>query len=366
MLRSLFFILLSAPAAFIIFVIVAYGWHYVNTRGMAYFGRSAAERARFREQLASVGRVLRPFFRPIGRRSTSPNTFAFAAGDVHLPSNVANRQSFDRAVDYKPQANDVFVATQMKCGTTWMQQLVYEIHARGRGDLSDDGHGHLAAVSPWLESYNGPSVADAPLVGPAQARVIKTHLPADLCPYDRAAKYIYLTRHPVSCFRSCLDFFRDLAGPFTPPEEALLSWFCSDRMWWGSWPDHVDGFWRWSQSRPNVLFLHFEELKEDLPAVVRRLVDFLECDLTENELSRVVEKGSFDYMKAHEFQFEMIPPNFFSAGSTFFKSGSAQRHEEATAVQAERIMAFCRDRLAQSPYPLGRFYPDVRGDEPSP
>lgn len=365
MLRPLFFILLSAPAAFICFVVVAYGWHYVNTRGMAYYGRTAAERAHFKERLARVGRVLRPLFRPFGGRGASPNTFAFAAGGVHLPSNVSNRNSFERAVAYAPQPNDVFVITQMKCGTTWMQQLVYEVHAHGRGDLSDDGHGHLAAVSPWLESYIGVSVADAPLIGPAGARIVKTHFPADLCPYDEAARYIYVTRHPVSCFRSCLDFFADLAGPFTPSEDELLEWFCSDAMWWGSWPDHVDGYWQWSQTRPNVLFLHFEEMKRDLPAVVDRVAAFLECDLTDSELARVAEKGSFDYMKARETHFEMIPPNFFSAGSTFFKSGSARRHEDATAAQEERIFSFCRQKLARGAYPLARFYPDAAA-EPSP
>ena len=359
MTELLILIILGVPAAFVLFVVGVYGWHYVNTRGMAYFGKSEAERARFRQKLARIGRFLGPLLRPFGRRGASPNTFAFVAGGVYLPSNVSDRRHFNRAVDYRPDANDVFVVTQMKCGTTWMQQLVYEIHAHGRGDLSDDGHGHLAAVSPWLESFNGVSIEDAHLVGPARARIIKTHLPAALCPYDEAAKYVYLTRHPVSCFRSCVDFFQDLAGPFAPGEEDLLDWFCSDQMWWGSWPDHVDGFWQWSQTQSNVLFLHFEELKRDLPAVIRRLADFLNCNLTESELVRVAEKGSFRYMKARESKFEMIPPNFFSAGSTFFKSGSLQRHEDAAAAQKEHIFTFCRIKLSGRAYPLTHFYPDA-------
>ena len=359
MIVPLLLFVLALPAALILFVTTVYAWHYVNTRGMAYFGKPAAQRAQFREQLATIGRLLNPIFRPFGQRRGSPNTFAFAAGGVHLPSNVSNRRHFQRAVRYQPVPNDVFVATQMKCGTTWMQQLVYEVHAQGGGDLSDDGHGHLAAVSPWLESYNGVTIEDAPLIGPAQARIIKTHLPATLCPFDEAAKYVYLTRHPVSCFRSCLYFFRDLGGPFAPSEEALLNWFCSDEMWWGSWPDHVEGFWQWSQAQSNVLFLHFEELKRDLPAVIGRLAHFLEVDLAESELAHVAEKGSFRYMKTRETHFEMIPPNFFSAGSTFFKSGSLQRHEEADRAQRERILTFCREKLDGCAYPIGRFYPDV-------
>ena len=146
----------------------------------------------------------------------------------------------------------------------------------------------------------------------------------------------------------------------TPPEEALLHWYCSDEMWWGSWPAHVDGYWSWAQARDNVQFFHFEEMRRDLPGVVRRLAAFLEIELDEAQLARIVEKAGFDYMKVHEAQFEMmVPPNFFSVGDSLFKSGSAQRHEEATATEKARISAFCREKLADSAYPLQRFYADV-------
>ena len=353
-------ILLAIPLFLIAFVLGSFVWHHVSTKGLAYFGRPRAEREQFKKKLARLGRVLRPLLRPLGSRLSDPNQFASAYHGIYVPGNSCNEVSLERAVQYAPQPNDIFVVTQMKCGTTWMQQLVYETLSRGRGDLSDEGHGHMAAVSPWLESFNGVSVDDAPLVGAAQARIIKTHLPASLCPYHQNAKYIYVTRHPVSAFRSCVDFFHANAGPLTPPEDALLNWYCNDRMWWGSWPDHVDGFWRRAQERSNVAFFHFEELTQDLPAAIRRLARFLDYELTDEELALVAEKGSFSYMKAHEAQFEMmIPPSFFSAEATFFKSGSARRHEEVEATQTERIGAFCRNELDGGAYPLARFYPDV-------
>lgn len=357
-------LILAIPILPALFVAAVFIWHHLNTRGLAYFGRSQAERERFRRTLARLGRILRPLLRPFGARLSDPNRFASAYHGVYVPDNSCNAKSVERAVNYTPRPNDIFVVTQMKCGTTWMQQLVYETLCRGRGDLSDEGHGHMAAVSPWLESFNGVSVDEAPLVGAAQARIIKTHLPASLCPYHHNAKYIYVTRHPVSAFRSCVDFFRANAGPLTPPDEALLEWYCSDRMWWGSWPEHVEGFWKWAQARRNVLFFHFEELKRDLPAVVRRLARFLECELSDDEVARVVEKGGFEYMKAHEAQFEMmIPPSFFSAEATFFKSGSGRRHEEASVQEHQRIGAFCRQRLTNGQYPMADFYPDLAETE---
>lgn len=358
-------LLLGLPVVFLLVVAGLFVWHQLNTRGLAYFGRSQEQRAAFRRKLARVGSLLRPLLRPLGARLTDPNQFAFAYEGIYAPSNSCNQTTFSRAVHYAPQAKDIFVVTQMKCGTTWMQQLVYELLSQGRGDLSDAGHGHMAAVSPWLESFNGVSVAEAPLVGQvsagvAPARIIKTHLPASLCPYGEDATYIYVTRHPVSCYRSIQEFFQANAGPLTPPAEALLDWFCSERMWWGSWPGHVDGFWRWAEARRNVHFFHFEELKRDLPTAIGRLARILQMEIGEETLARVAHKGSFDYMKAHEAQFEMMmPPSFFSADATFFRSGSAQRHEEVAAAQKVRIMAFCREQLAGGAYPLARFYPDV-------
>lgn len=352
----------AISVAITLFIVIMFVWHHFRTKGMAYFGKSQAERARFKKRLARYDRFLRPLLRPIGSALSDPNQFASEYEGIYVPSNSCSQDSFQRAVEYAPRPNDVFVVAQMKCGTTWMQQLVYEVLSRGQGDLSDGGHGPLAAVAPWLEAYNGVSLDEAPLIGASRAKIIKTHLPASLCPYDDTAKYIYVTRHPVSCYRSCVDFFQALSGPLTPPREALLAWFCSDRMWWGSWPNHVEGYWQWAQRRSNVLFFHFEDLKRDLTPVIREVAQFLDCDLTRGERSAVADKCSFSYMKSHEAQFEMIPPSFFSANETFFKSGSIQRHADVEATQKERILAFCRESLTEATYPVARFYPDVKAD----
>jgi aryl sulfotransferase len=359
MLRYFLLVVLGVPILVVLFMMGMFGWQYFNTRGMAYFGRPQSERQRFKRQVARYGRFIRLLLRPLAAYISNPNQFAISHDGVHLPANNCNAKSVAQAVQYAPQPNDLFVVTQMKCGTTWMQQLAYEVLLRGQGDFSDAGHGHLYATSPWLESINGVSVANAPLIGRSQTRLIKTHLPASLCPYSASAKYIYVTRHPASCYRSCVDFFHAATGPLAPPANALLDWFCSDGMWWGSWPGHVAGFWQWAQTRPNVLFVHFEEMKRDLPAVIRRVAAFLQVTLTEAELAQVAEKCSFSYMKAHEEQFEMVPPNFLASGDTFFKSGSLQRHAEVDPAHKARILAFCREKLAGSGYPLAQFYPDV-------
>jgi len=335
-------------------------WYAHVTKGVAYFGLRAAEReARKRE----VARRCRPLaaLASARRRIRAPRRLpGFSFRGFSGPPQCS-RADFARAARYAPGPADVFVATQMKCGTTWMQQIVYEVLSRGRGDLGDEGHRHLYAVSPWIEARWAVPLEDAPRLGERGRRVVKTHLPAALCPYGEKARYVYVTREPVACFASAADFIGMLLGPLTPELPDLVDWFCSDRMWWGPWPGHVDGWWRWAAERPNVLFVHYEEMLADLPAAVDRVAAFLEAPLEASERAAVVEKSGFAYMKAHEERFEMAPPTPFPAAGSFLKSGRRDRGRDVGPAERERILAFCRERLRGAAYPAARYYPELAG-----
>src|SRR3546814_1948914 len=51
---------------------------------------------------------------------------------------------------------------------------------------------------------------------------------------------------------------------------------------------------------PNVLLLHFADLKKDMPGEIRRVAAFLDIAIDESRWEAIVEHCSFDYMKAHE------------------------------------------------------------------
>lgn len=352
-------LLATAAAAF---VLAQQRWHARQTDGTAYFGRTRAERRAFKETLRRRARFLVPAVRAVGLVHRLPMPVCEYRG-VTGPGLACSAQSYAAAAAYRPGPTDVFVATQMKCGTTWMQQVVYEVLMRGRGDFGDGGHRHLYATSPWIESTFSVPVEDAPRLGARGARLIKTHMPVQLCPYGEQARYVYVTRDPVACFASCVDFIRMLSGPMAWTLPELLDWYCSDRMWWRSWPEHVEGWWRWSEERGNVLFIHYEEMLDDLPGVVGRVSAFLDAGLTPEELARVTHKSGFEYMKAHEELFEMAPPNFFSVGGgSFFVSGRRDRGRDVGPAERERILAFCRERLRGARYPAARFYPELAQD----
>jgi hypothetical protein len=282
---------------------------------------------------------------------------SFRHRGISGPKGTCTKESFERADGYAAQPEDVFVVTQMKCGTTWMQHVVYEVLNRGHGNLVDSGS-TLYAVSPWLEAIRNVSMDDAPRIGNERpSRVIKTHFPAHLCPYSSEARYIYVARHPVSCFASCVDFIATNLGAFGPSLDQMEEWFCSDElMWWGTWTEHVKGWWDVSRRQDNVLFVQFEDMKQGLPEIVRRVAAFLAVKpLADDEVERVVTKCGFEYMQRHEDAFEMFPPNILATDARLFIKGTADRHEDVPEAVRVRIQDWAAAGMRDSGYPLDAF-----------
>lgn len=331
------------------------GWINRRTIRDAFFNLPLAERLKLRQQIQRKARWIRLLTAPMV-------TFGFRIPVVDFEGTkvpgVCRRESMAYARDYQPEDNDIFVATQMKCGTTWMQQIVYQVITKGEGEFSDNGHRHMYAISPWIESVGSVRLSDAPLI--EGRRIIKTHLGTDLCPYGENAKYIYVVRHPVACLASATDFVSKLMGPMAPQKRDYEGWFCSNDMWWGTWASHVEGWWQWSQTKDNVLLVHYERLLEDPASHIRDIAKFLNVELDDLQLANAVEKSSYRYMKENDHYFEMSPPTPMDLGdSAFFVKGSSDRADDLSDEVRQRVIRFCADELKGAGYPVTRFYPDV-------
>ena len=174
-------------------------WWVRETTGTAFFGRTSSERRAFASEARQRGRLAVRLMTMLARLfgTRLPNGVNFQ-GTTAPPQ--CRHADFVRAVNYRPDEGDVFVVTQMKCGTTWMQQIVYEILMRGRGNLGDDGRRHIYAVSPWIEASWAVPLDEAPRFGERKMRLIKSHMPAKLLPINDKAAYVYVTRHPAAGF----------------------------------------------------------------------------------------------------------------------------------------------------------------------
>lgn len=334
-------------------------WSDRRTKGLGYFGLPPEDRERFRRRLSFHASILTPMIRLTARASRfSFQKASFNYHGVSGPKGTCTVESFRSGAEYRPSSTDIFVVTQMRSGTTWMQHLVYEILMRGEGNLVEEGR-TLNAVSPWLESVIGVPVEDAPTVGEERpSRVIKTHFPVMLCPYSTRSKYVYVARHPVSCFASCVDFLADDLGPAAPSVDAVEAWFCSEGMWWGTWPSHVESWWSLSRKVENVLFVRYEAMLANLPEVVSDIATFLGVPpLSEEEMGSVSTKTGFGFMRRHKNVFEMYPPHVLATNSSYFAKGTADRHRDVPEMVRRRIMGWCRSELEGGRFSLDRVFP---------
>jgi hypothetical protein len=83
-------------------------------------------------------------------------------------------EGFDSGQRYRAQQGDVFVATYPKCGTTWMQYVVYLL-VHGAEPLPVGSNFNDAF--PHLEEVGEHQVRALP-----EPRLIKTHLPLERTP----------------------------------------------------------------------------------------------------------------------------------------------------------------------------------------
>ncbi|XP_032128786.1 sulfotransferase 1C2A-like [Sapajus apella] len=71
---------------------------------------------------------------------------------------------------------------------------------------------------------------------------------------------------------------------------------------WGSWFDHVKGWWKKKDSHP-VLYIFYEDimkvrsLQQDPKCEIRKIMEFLGKNLKEDVLDKIVYNTSFDIMK---------------------------------------------------------------------
>jgi hypothetical protein len=267
--------------------------------------------------------------------------------------------------DYCPTDNDVIVCSGLKSGTNWTMQIAVQIAHRG-----DAQFGHIHDLVPWPELPKRAKFAidvndNAPRDGsPTGLRVIKTHLPMHSVPYTPEARYICVVRDPKDVLVSAYFFFGALAGPLMPSLRTWLKISTSPDALEGGWADHLNSYWQ-MRNRDNVLFLTFEQMKEDLPGVVNRIAKLMGVALTPEEHATVVEKSRFEYMKQEGHKFDPIGlgfPGGKARGAMVRRGERGKSDELLTVADRNRIDDFWRSALVRigSDFPYDDSFPANR------
>jgi aryl sulfotransferase len=149
-------------------------------------------------------------------------------------------------------------------------------------------------------------------------RFLKTHLPVDALVFSSKAKYLFIARdgrdvlwsmhsHQLSGTDEWRKAMNDTPGrvgpPLDKPCEDILQyyreWFEKDGYpFWSFW-ENIRTWWK-IRHLPNVKFIHFQNLKDDMPGQIREIAKFLDIKIDEEKWPAILEHCSFDYMKKNQ------------------------------------------------------------------
>ena len=96
--------------------------------------------------------------------------------------------------------------------------------------------------------------------------------------------------------------------------------------------EHVQGWWS-IRHLPNVLLVHFNDLKTDSASEIRRIAAFLDIEIDATQLPAILEHCSFDYMRKELAKFEEMRQFFTGGGETFVHKGTNGRWKEVLSTQ---------------------------------
>ncbi len=242
--------------------------------------------------------------------------------------------------------DDIVITTAYKAGTTWTQRILASL-LLGPGQLPQS----LGELSPWIDArFMGPLDAMlASLEAQNHRRFLKSHLAADGIPFFPQAKYIVVGRDTRDVFMSFFNHYSSYTdlmyailddqcpGPELPrcpdtprelwPRWCTEGWFDWEPDGWPFWSHHhhLTTWWD-AREQPNVLFVHYGDLKTDPEAEIRRIAGFCDIEIDEGAFPALLESVGLDAMRAEARGTDDPMQMAFEGGAArFFFKGEAGR-----------------------------------------
>ncbi|MCY1021306.1 sulfotransferase domain-containing protein [Pyxidicoccus sp. MSG2] len=253
------------------------------------------------------------------------------------------REMLRYRLEFRPQPADIFIATYPKSGTTWMQMLLVQLLSGGLAEFD-----HICQKSPYFEAVIRSGRFDF-LEKLPSPRVFKTHMYYEMLRPSKESRIIFITRDAQDTFVSCYHH-AELALKFRSPFDRFIDGMVRGRGVFGSWYGYMRS-WMPHRNDANVLWVRYEDMKQDLEGQARRVAAFLGIPVPEERLADILEKCSFAYMRQHDPKFdfrlsmhEESPGHFIRQGG----SGTRPQFREEHVAELERNLTKLRGDLSMS------------------
>jgi aryl sulfotransferase len=250
---------------------------------------------------------------------------------------------------FERRPGDIIISTPPKSGTTMTQGIVWSL-LWPAGDAPADP----LALSPWLDMRPPPDLDRCAVLAAQQhRRFVKTHSPADAIPIDDDCRYIVVYRdvrdvamswanHRSAMRAEFVQFLNeagaaDGAAPLDPVWDRDYDRIIDELDQEFDVPGHLMSWWP-LRDRPNVLFVHFNDLRADLDGEMRRLADFIGAEVPDDLWKATVQRCTIDEMREIGRSNDLIAMVFDGGVDAFFHRGTNRRWEGVLSeTQLERL-----------------------------
>uniref|UniRef100_A0A3B4FY70 Sulfotransferase n=1 Tax=Pundamilia nyererei TaxID=303518 RepID=A0A3B4FY70_9CICH len=193
--------------------------------------------------------------------------------------------NWDNVQDFKARPDDILISTYPKAGT--------DVVCARTSLIANDSFLSLP--------YSGTDLADKL---PTTPRLIKTHLPVQFVPksfWEQRCRVVYMARNAKDNVVSYFHFNRmNSALPEPGDWSTFLQDFMEGKRVYGSWYDHVNGWWEKKQTYSDFHYMFYEDLIEDYEKEIDRLCSFLGLSPSAEEKERIKASVTFDSMKQNK------------------------------------------------------------------
>ncbi|XP_070539483.1 sulfotransferase 1E1-like [Ptychodera flava] len=248
-------------------------------------------------------------------------------GFVFLP--YFDRQKLEDQVvnTFEFRRHDVVVSGFPKSGNTWLVEVLKSMYDDwGLARLGCAAEASIIEehvyfkIRPGIRQVVVDTIKCEDLPSP---RLLRTHLPASMFPLhlikEQGAKVIHVSRNPKDVCVSTYHFLKSFAhGALSSGDfDQTVQDFLEDRIPYSPWLKYVSD---WSEKGvdDNVLHVTYEEMNENLPAVIQKIATFLQRPLSDDNVERVVAATTVDAMRNRLSEMLIIDQELIPEGQNPF------------------------------------------------
>ncbi|KAF6270082.1 sulfotransferase family 1C member 2 [Rhinolophus ferrumequinum] len=242
-----------------------------------------------------------------------------------IPLQATTVGNWSQIQNFEAKPDDLLICTYPKSGTTWIQEIVDMIEQNG--DVEKCQRAIIQHRHPFIEWARPPQLSATSLL---------------------TSKFLYVARNVKDCMVSYYHFQRmNQMLPDPGTWEEYFESFISGKVGWGSWYDHVKGWWE-MKDRYQILFLFYEDIKKDPKHEIQKVMKFMGRNLDETVLDTIVQETSFEKMKENPMtNRSTVPKSILDQSiSPFMRKGTVgDWKNHFTVAQNERFDQIYRKKM---------------------